>query len=199
MTYVPAPGSVREILTDGHPVLATPSAEVDGEDAGLATDLADLTATLADFRARAGFGRAISAPQIGIAKRIILAELGDGPRAIINPVVTWSDDAVQWVWDDCLSVPDRLVRLPRASSITMEFSDHAGARWRWRALPADLAELFQHEIDHLDGILMTDRAGPQAETVPLSARAEVAGQSPARTAPDAIVTELLQPGPDPVG
>lgn len=166
-------GVVRPILSDREPVLLRPSAAVEPDDPSLDQDMADLAATLTDFRQRVGFGRGISAPQIGIGKRLIMMNLGHGPIAVINPEITWRSEQVQTVWDDCLSVPDVLVRVERAISVTVEFTDHRGRRCRWDRLPADLAELLQHEIDHLDGVLMTDRAAAEGDIAPLSARAEL--------------------------
>ncbi len=163
-------GAVRVIRTAGDPVLERVCEPADPADPSLLSELRDLAATLADFRARVGFGRAIAAPQIGVAKRMLVVNLGDGPQAILNPQVTWRSDETQWVWDDCLSVPDTLVRVERAASITVAFTDHRGQRQVWERLPADQAELLQHEIDHLDGVLMTARAASDDDVTPMSRR-----------------------------
>ncbi|MEM9655291.1 MAG: peptide deformylase [Actinomycetota bacterium] len=166
-------GVVRPILSDREPVLLRPSVPVAPDDPALPADMADLAATLEDFRRRVGFGRGISAPQIGIGKRLITLNLGVGPMAVINPEIMWRSDETQTVWDDCLSVPDVLVRVERAASITVDFTDHDGRLCRWDQLPADLSELLQHEIDHLDGVLMTDLAATEGDIAPMSARAEL--------------------------
>lgn len=157
MNSQPTSGVVREILTDENPILRTPSAAIELPDEGLAADIADLAATLQDFRERVGFGRAISAPQVGIMKRLVVMNLGDGPIALINPTVDDRSDATQQVWDDCLSVPGKLVLVERAEQISMSYQTVTGEQETWTNLPPDLSELLQHEIDHLDGILMTDR------------------------------------------
>jgi len=110
-----AQGSIRRILTDEDPALRIVSDAVLLPDSELASDIADLAATLYDFRERAGFGRAISAPQVGIHKRLIVINLGDGPIALLNPVVTGHSAARQQVWDDCLSVLDKLVLVERST------------------------------------------------------------------------------------
>ncbi|MEY4167285.1 MAG: hypothetical protein RIR52_1109, partial [Acidobacteriota bacterium] len=119
----------------------------------------DLAATLGDFRLRQGFGRAIAAPQIGVQQRIILVNMNDGsfgPAPLINPRITRASDELMELWDDCFSFPNLLVRVRRHVSIEVEYDDLHGTR---RSVDAreDLAELLQHEIDHLDGILATDR------------------------------------------
>ena len=108
-----------------------------------------------------------------MTKRLTILDLGEGPIALVNPEITWRSDETQWVWDDCLSVPDILVHIERAKSISLVYSDHLNRRWEWEQLSPDMAELLQHEIDHLDGILMTDHAyGPEG-IAPMSARAEL--------------------------
>lgn len=160
-----AGGTVRTIRTVGDPVLEQVCEPADPADPALLDELRDMAATLADFRARVGFGRAIAAPQVGVAKRMLVVDLGDGgPEAVLNPEIRWRSDETQWVWDDCLSVPDTLVRVERAASITVAFTDHRGRPRLWERLPADRAELLQHEIDHLDGVLMTARARTEADT-----------------------------------
>lgn len=154
------PGRVRRILTDEDPTLRQVSSPVDLADPELGQDIADLASTLADFRQRAGFGRAISAPQIGILKRLIVMDLGDGPVAIVNPEIHSRGADRQMVWDDCLSVPDKLVLVERSQRISVRYLGATGESVEWNDLPPDLSELIEHECDHLDGVLMTDRAAP---------------------------------------
>src|SRR5262249_29712057 len=143
------------ILVIGDPRLRQHCAPVERIDPD---ELARLAAALAEARARLGFGRAIAAPQIGMPRRIVMMDLGAGPVAIVNPEITRRSDELFEVWDDCLSVPGRLVRVRRHRSITLAFRDAAFRPRTWQRLPPDLAELLQHEIDHLDGVLMVDRA-----------------------------------------
>lgn len=146
---------MSEVLLLGDPRLRIRSAEVDRCDA---SELADLANTLAAFRAKHGFGRAISAPQIGIAKRFIAVNLGAGTFFVVNPVITWRSDETFTMWDDCMSFPDLLVRVRRNESISLEYVDENGARKEWKEMDRAEAELLQHEIDHLDGVLAVDRA-----------------------------------------
>ena len=150
-------GQIRQILTDENPLLRLVSTEITLPDTELAQDMADMAATLQDFRERAGFGRAISAPQVGIHKRLIVMNLGDGPVALINPVVTSRSESTQRVWDDCLSVPDKRVLVERSTQVSLRFATPDGSTEDWIDLSPALSELLEHEIDHLDGVLMTDR------------------------------------------
>jgi peptide deformylase len=117
-----------------------------------------LHATLEAFRAEHGFGRAISAPQIGVARRFIAINLGDGPFTMINPEITWSSPETFTMWDDCMSFPSLLVRVRRHRGISVRYTDDAGDRQAMDRLDQATSELLQHEIDHLNGILAVDHA-----------------------------------------
>jgi peptide deformylase len=82
-------------------------------------------------------------------------------RLALNPVVEWRSDELYEVWDDCMCLPEIAVRVRRHCSLTLSGFDEAMRPFRMERLPADLAELFQHELDHLDGIVMTDRMLPE--------------------------------------
>ena len=101
--------------------------------------------------------------------------LGATPFALINPEITWKSDGMFEVWDDCLSVPDRIVRVRRHRSISVSFQDELGRKRQWDKLPEHLSELVQHEIDHLDGILMTARAIDDQSVRPISEHATLVG------------------------
>jgi peptide deformylase len=152
--------SVREILVLGNPQLWQPSAEIAKiqapETRALMTDLAD---TLADFRLRNGFGRAIAAPQIGAQQRMLFVNMhnGSAPFPLINPHIVRASYEQMELWDDCFSLPNLLVRVRRHLEIDVRYFDQDGKEKLLTATD-DLSELLQHEIDHLDGILATDRA-----------------------------------------
>jgi peptide deformylase len=167
------------ILTRGHPVLTRVAHPVAWPDPRLAAEIAQMHATLAAFRARSGFGRAMAAPQVGVAKRLIVMNLGATPFALINPRITWRSAQMQTVWDDCLSMPNCVVRVQRHASISVHYENELGQAIDWRHLPADLAELLQHEIDHLDGIWMDERQSGAQAVRPISEHAQlVAGARP---------------------
>jgi peptide deformylase len=149
----------RPVLVLGNPTLRLKSEEI-REFSGVAfeRDLSELKEALEDFRSRNGFGRGIAAIQIDIARRMIALNLGKGPFVIVNPrIVRRSPEAFR-MWDDCMSFPDLVVRVERHVSIDVEYFDERGERKEWSGLDQATSELLQHEIDHLDGILATDRA-----------------------------------------
>jgi len=152
-----APSSV---LLLGDPRLRVRSEEViDFERPEFVAGRETLAATLTAFRKRHGFGRAISAPQIGIAQRFIAVNLG-GPFFVVNPVITMRSDERFTMWDDCMSFPDLLVEVERHRSISLRYQDERGVERTWERVEIAASELLQHEIDHLDGVLAVDRALP---------------------------------------
>jgi len=116
----------------------------------------DLQDTLRDLKARHGFGRGLAAPQIGAPLRMIYLEM-DGPLWLVNPEIVDVGPHDFLVWDDCFSIPNLLIRVQRTHQLTVQYKDLAGKEQELVA-EKDLAELLQHEIDHLDGMLAVDRA-----------------------------------------
>ncbi len=112
--------------------------------------------SILDIRQTYGFGRAIAAPQIGLQKRIIALHI-DQPEVIINPQFSDLSDEMMELWDDCMSFPNLLVKVRRHKKLRLTYRD---LNWEihTRELHDDMAELIQHEYDHLDGILATQRA-----------------------------------------
>ena len=115
----------------------------------------DLKETLGELKKRHGFGRGLAAPQIGAPVRIVHIE-ADQPLIMANPQILDIGEEDFWVWDDCFSIPDLLVRVSRAFRITVGFQDLEGARHKME-FEGELSALVQHEIDHLDGVLIVDR------------------------------------------
>lgn len=149
----------REILAVGTPSLReTASPVTDLSDPAVVTEASALGEAIRAFRAEHGFGRAIAAPQIGIRKRMIGLALPGWPEVIVNPEIVWHSDERMTLWDDCMCFPDLLVRVERFVSISVRFTDLAGAVHLKERLSQADAELMQHEIDHLDGRLSFDRA-----------------------------------------
>jgi peptide deformylase len=147
------------ILLLGDPRLRQKSAPMeDLRDPQFLSESIRLKNALDTFRQQNGSGRGIAAPQIGIHKRFIALNLGDGTFTMINPVITWRSEKTFTLWDDCISFPDLLVKVSRFTSISLTFLDESGQLQQWNNLDRARSELLQHEIDHLDGILAIDRA-----------------------------------------
>lgn len=145
------------ILPLGDPRLYTKSDPVKKEELNeLQPQVQNLHDIILEFRKKYNAGRAIAAPQIGLMKRIICMNI-DKPVVMYNPVLTNLSDELIELWDDCMCFPNLLVKLKRHRSITLTFLDENWKEQTWN-LKDDLSELIQHEYDHLEGILATQRA-----------------------------------------
>lgn len=148
---------LKKILLLGDPRLYKASSEVKQEELpALIPIISELGDLVSAFRLKYGKGRAIAAPQIGVFKRIIVLNI-ERPLPIINPVLHFPDHEMFEIWDDCMSFPNLEVRLKRYRKCTIKFRDTEWRENKWH-LEDDMSELMQHEYDHLDGILATQRA-----------------------------------------
>jgi peptide deformylase len=149
--------AIREILLLGNPELLRTSSEVQQHEVdSIRPIIRDLFDTMAEFQRKHGWGRAIAAPQIGQHRRIVCMFV-DREIAMINPVISQRSEEQVTVWEDCMSFPDLLVKLSNPRRCRLSYRDE-----NWQVHEVDLeddyAELLQHEIDHLDGILAVQRA-----------------------------------------
>jgi peptide deformylase len=148
-----------EVLLLGNPLLREKSSPVtDFRSQETRGQIAMLKQVLDEFRNQNGFGRGIAGPQIGILKRIVALNLGQGSFVIINPKITCRSKCTFTMWDDCMSFPHLLIRLERNLSIDIVYEDERGIEHEWKGVDQARSELLQHEIDHLDGILAIDHA-----------------------------------------
>lgn len=146
----------RRILQLGDPLLRAVSKPVeDMEEAQVI--LRDLRATLHEFQRVRGFGRGISAVQIGELQRVIYIEFNAFPYSLVNPEFEWKSEEKFVLWDDCFSFPDLLVKVERHVGVVVKYTDENGKQQELEAEGA-FSELLQHEMDHLEGILAVDRA-----------------------------------------
>ncbi|HEY3343657.1 MAG TPA: peptide deformylase [Anaerolineaceae bacterium] len=114
---------------------------------------------------RAAPGVGLAAPQVAVSERVIVVEFGDeededAPKklyAVVNPeIIKASEELVDGV-EACLSIPGLVGEVDRNEAIVVKGQNRRGQPMRIRA-QGWLARIFQHEIDHLDGVLYTDRA-----------------------------------------
>ena len=100
----------------------------------------------------------LAAPQIGVQRRIFTYDVGEGPHVIVNPEIV--ETSGEWVYNEgCLPVPGMHFEIVRPKVVTLRGIEVDGNDV---VIEADevLARLFQHEIDHLDGVLLLDRLEP---------------------------------------
>ena len=147
------------ILQIGDPRLRDPAGAVaDVADPAVRADGAKVHAALMSFCERWGFGRGTAATQLGIPRRIIALHMPDWPDLIFNPEFTWKSVETFTLFENCMSFPFMLVRTRRHHSISLRYLDADGCEHLREEVSVELAELLQHEIDHLDGTLAVDRA-----------------------------------------
>ena len=128
--------------------------------------IATLDKALTEFRAVKGFGRGIAANQVGFDLRIIMLNLGEGNFPLVNPKITQKSKETFTIFDDCMSVEhgELLVRVERSEHVEVAYLDGDGEERIMAGHDSSVSELLQHEIDHLDGVLMIDRAKAHAES-----------------------------------
>ena len=148
--------AVRRIIELGDPLLRETSIAVADPKEAIAT-LLDLRDTLHEFQRTHGFGRGIAAIQIGIPQRVIYIEIDGQVYELVNPSFEFLSEEKFKLWDDCFSFPNLMVHLERSKAVALRYQDRDGTERRIEAVDA-FAELLQHEVDHLDGILSIDRA-----------------------------------------
>ncbi len=149
--------AIKEILQLGDDRLYETAEEVRQDELPLLRRaVADMHDTMMEFRIIHGFGRAIAAPQIGLSKRLVYMFI-DQPVVLINPVLSDLSQETVTIWDNCMSFPHLQVKLKRHKTCRLLFRDLKWTETSWD-LEGDLSELLQHEYDHLDGILATQRA-----------------------------------------
>lgn len=142
---------ILKIRTDGDPVLrqqAAPVAVIDDRMRQLAADM------LETMYSAPGVG--LAAPQVGVPVRLIVLDDGSGPYTLFNPVVVSRRGEV-CEEEGCLSVPGMVGKVKRAAQVEVEAYDRSGQKILVHG--DDLMSIIlQHETDHLDGVLFTDRA-----------------------------------------
>jgi len=166
-----------EIRTFGDPVLkskAAPVADIDGKAVRLVDDM---------FGALYGSdnGLALAAPQIGVQKRVFVWDFGDEPAVVFNPEIVESDG--EWVYEEgCLSIPGLYVEIVRPKHVLLRGVDLDGNPIEWEADELQ-ARMFQHELDHLNGVLMFDRMTAQQRRAAMAEWRRMQDSQPAAAAP----------------
>ena len=158
---------MAKLVAQNHPALHTISEEITSEefeDGVVAKMLKGMRAAIKEYSVDGFSAVAIAAPQIGIAKRMFLIEDQSGapeerfPTIIaINPRIVKISKRTHIVGEGCLSVPKLYGVVKRSTSVTLEALDENGKTFK-KIAKGLLAQIIQHECDHLDGILFIDRA-----------------------------------------
>jgi peptide deformylase len=134
----------------GDPVLKQTARVVDHVDGALVRLVDDMVETMYDAE-----GAGLAAPQVGVQRRLFVYDVGDGPEVIINPLI--EEVGGEWYHDEgCLSIPGLRLGIVRPNEVHITGYNLDGKEV---SIEADefLGRVFQHEVDHLDGILMLER------------------------------------------
>lgn len=135
----------------GDPVLRQKAREVKHVNKSLQKLLKDMAETMYEAH-----GVGLAGNQVGVLKRVLVVDVGEGLTELINPVILEHSGEEVGV-EGCLSIPGVQGEVPRAVHLRLRGLDAEG-RERWIEAEGYYARALQHEIDHLDGVLFTDRA-----------------------------------------
>ena len=157
--------AILKVARMGHPVLRQKAREIERREIGgpeLERLIEDMIETMHEYT-----GIGLAAPQVHHSVKLAIIELAeDNPRypdqvaqplsVFINPKITVLDPAEQGFWEGCLSVPEMRGYVERPRKIRVDYLDRSGKPSSFEAEDF-LATVFQHELDHLDGVLYIDR------------------------------------------
>lgn len=158
--------SILPIVTIPNKILRTKCEKVRNFDKETAKIIKDLEETLWEMRVK---GVGLAAPQLGLNKRIFAAhrnlkkEQEPIPYIFVNPEITKFSTTEEIGWEGCLSIPDTYCKVKRSKEITVEYLDKNGEKQKLKT-SGFFTRVIQHELDHLDGILITDKCIGEPKT-----------------------------------
>ncbi len=143
--------AIRQIRLSQEEILrkkSRPVEEVNDQIRQLLEDMADTMYSTEN-------GAGLAAPQVGILKRLVVLDMGQGLIKLVNPVLTLVEGC-QEVIEGCLSIPEVFGKLKRPAKVTVEALNEKGESFSLTGT-GELAKCLCHELDHLDGVLFTDK------------------------------------------
>lgn len=142
--------ALRKVVEIGDPILNKKCRPIEKFDDKLSTLIDDMFETM-----YAANGVGLAAPQVGMLKRVVVIDVGDGPMELVNPEIVMTQGE-QRVSEGCLSVPGKYGVCLRPAKVQVKAQDRNG---KWQVFTGEdlKARCFCHEIDHLDGILFTSK------------------------------------------
>ena len=145
--------ALRHVRKFGDPVLKSRAAEVEGFDEALRAEIDRMGLLMED-----AIGVGLAANQVGLLRRFFVYRVSDeGPlQALVNPVIDWSSDEEETFEEGCLSLPQVVVEVTRPAQIRVSAQDGFGEPLKLEVDGLE-ARVIQHELDHLDGVLIIDR------------------------------------------
>ena len=145
--------AMRLIRVYGDPVLRARAVLVERFDERLREEVQRMGVVMGD-----AIGVGLAAPQVGVSHRLLVYRVEpDSPvQALVNPAIEWSSKDQEWLEEGCLSLPGVHVDVERPVHVRVRGQDERGERIHVEASGFE-ARVIQHEIDHLDGVLILDR------------------------------------------
>lgn len=142
--------ALRKVVEIGDPILNKKCRPIEKFDDKLSTLIDDMFETM-----YAANGVGLAGPQVGMLKRVVVIDVGDGPMELVNPEIVMTQGE-QRVSEGCLSVPGKYGVCSRPARVQVKAQDRNG---KWQVFTGEdlKARCFCHEIDHLDGILFTSK------------------------------------------
>jgi peptide deformylase len=166
--------ALAQVVKFGDPVLKSRASEVGELGPGLRADVERMIAIMRD-----GMGVGLAATQLGILRRVLVFQAGSDsePTALVNPVIEWLSEELAVAEEGCLSLPRVSMDVERPLHARIRGGDLGGEPVVLEASGLE-ARVLQHEIDHLDGVLILDRASREQRKGALRALREGASFSP---------------------
>lgn len=149
--------ALRNIVKYGDPVLRKKSRIVEKFDTKLSDLIDDMIQTMNNAE-----GVGLAAVQVGILKRVVIVDVGEGPIELVNPEIIEESKEKQITPEGCLSLPGQSGNTVRPMTVKVKAQDRNG-KWYIHKGTGLKAKAFCHEIDHLDGVLYIDKVIPDAE------------------------------------
>ncbi len=109
-------------------------------------------------------GVGLAAPQIGESKRVIVIDVGEGPLGLVNPEILETEEDLRSVEEGCLSLPGIRIDVQRPKAVTVRGVNEKGETVV-KTMEGLWARAFQHEIDHLNGVMIIDHASLLQKTL----------------------------------
>lgn len=147
--------AIRTMRLEKDEILRKKSKEVEKIDEKIQTLIDDMIETMYKYN-----GVGLSAVQVGVLKRVVVIDIedGEGARVFINPKITQTKGEHE-VEEGCLSFPNQYAKVVRPKELTVEALDRDGKKFTLKAKDL-LAQAIAHEVDHLEGVVFTDRMIP---------------------------------------
>lgn len=148
--------AIRNIRKDNDEILRKISKKVEVIDDRILTLLDDMKDTMYEAK-----GVGLAAPQVGVLRRVVVVDVGEGPIELINPVIVFESGKIIDE-EGCLSLPGRDGAVARPEKVIVRAQDRKGKTFEISGTDL-LARAFCHEVDHLNGILFIDKVIPQEQ------------------------------------